>query len=128
MAVATGVPLQTEFEFALPKGYLDQNGALQRTGRMRLATAMDEIVPLRDPRVRNNQAYLTVAILTRVITKLGDLIEVNSNVVENLFTADLAYLQDFYRRINTNGSEQLTVTCPECSHAFPVEVNQPGEP
>src|SRR5215212_9777760 len=99
MAVATVVPLQTEFDFALPKGYVDAQGVLHRGGKMRLATAMDEIVPLRDPRVRNNQAYLTVAILTRVITHLGDLIEVNTNVVENLFTVDLAYLQDFYRRI-----------------------------
>src|SRR5215510_3522577 len=127
MAAATAAPIQTEFEFTLPKGYLDQKGALQRAGRMRLATAMDEIVPLRDPRVRNNQAYLTVAILTRVITKLGDLIEVNSNVVESLFAADLAYLQDLYRRINTNGTEQVTVTCPECSHEFPVEASAPGE-
>jgi hypothetical protein len=126
MAVATGVPLQTEFEFALPKGYLDPSGTVHREGRMRLATAMDEITPLRDPRVRNNEAYLTVAILTRVITKLGDLVEVNANVVENLFTVDLAYLQDFYRRINTNGTDQQTVTCPECSHAFPVEAASPG--
>src|SRR5688572_13901662 len=112
MAVATGVALQTEFEFTLPKGYLDSNGALHRAGKMRLANAMDEILPLRDPRVKNNSAYLTVAILTRVITSLGDLIEVNSNVVESMFTADLAHLQEFYRRINANGNDQLTVTCP----------------
>src|SRR5262245_904756 len=118
--------LQTEFEFTLPKGYVDSKGALHREGRMRLATAMDEIVPLRDPRVRNNQAYLTVVILTRVIVKLGDLAEVNTNVVENLFTADLAYLQDFYRRINDDGTDRLTVTCPECSHAFQVEAPEPG--
>ena len=128
MTAVKGSPVQTEFEFTLPKGYLDSNGALLREGRMRLATAMDEIVPLRDPRVRNNQAYLTVAILTRVITKLGDLVEVNSNVVENLFTVDLAYLQDFYRRINTNGSAQQTMTCPECSHEFAVEAAAPGGP
>ena len=128
MAVATGAALQTEFEFTLPKGYLDANGTLHRAGRMRLANAMDEIVPLRDPRVKNNQAYLTVAILTRVITKLGDLVEVNSNVVESLFTADLAYLQEFYRRINASGGDELTVTCPECQHQFAVEGDLPGEP
>src|SRR5262245_24117275 len=114
--VAASTPLQTEFEFVLPKGYADANGTVHREGRMRLATALDEILPLRDPRVRNNQAYLTVVILTRVITKLGDLVEVNTNTVENLFTADLAYLQDLYRRINSSGSEQLSVTCPDCGH------------
>jgi len=126
MAAAKGSPLQTEFDFTLPKGFIDSDGTLQRDGKMRLATAMDEIVPLRDPRVRNNQAYLTVAILTRVVTKLGNLVEVNSNVVESLFTADLAYLQDLYRRINSNGSEQLAVTCPECSHEFSVEAAAHG--
>ncbi len=119
-------PLQTEFEFTLPKGYTDSNGTLHYMGTMRLATAMDEIVPLRDPRVKNNQAYLTVVILTRVITKLGDLIEVNTNVVESLFTADLAYLQDFYHRINSDGNDSLSVTCPECSHTFQVETSTPG--
>src|SRR5262249_56011446 len=104
------------------KGSRAQKGALQRAGRMRLATAMDEIVPLRDPRVRNNQAYLTVAILTRVITKLGDLIEVDSNVVENLFTADLAYLQDLYRRINTDATQPLTVPRPRRTHPFPLPL------
>lgn len=125
--VAAKPPLQTEFEFTLPKGYVDSKGQLHREGRMRLATAIDEIVPLRDPRVKNNPAYLTVIILTRVMVKLGDLIEVNTNVVESLFTADLAYLQDFYRRINGDGSEPLTVTCPECNHTFPVEATGSGE-
>ena len=119
-------PLQTEFEFTLPKGYVDAQGTIHRTGIMRLATAMDEIAPLRDVRVRNNQAYLTVAILSRVITKLGDLAEVNTNVVESLFTADLAYLQDFYRQVNSEGSDQRTVTCPECGHSFQVQDGEPG--
>ena len=119
-------PLQTEFEFTLPKGYIDANGNVHRTGTMRLATAMDEIAPLRDVRVRNNQAYLTVAILTRVITKLGDLAEVNTNVVENLFTADVAYLQEFYRQINSEGTEPGEITCPQCGHTFRVEGSEPG--
>jgi hypothetical protein len=118
--------LQTEFEFMLPKGYIDSDGTVHRQGIMRLATAMDEIVPLRDPRVKNNQAYLTIIILSRVITKLGDLVEVNTDVVENLFTGDLAYLQDFYRRINSDGTDQLTVTCPQCNHTFQVEAGEPG--
>ncbi len=92
--------LQTEFEFTLPKGYLDEVGNVHRKGVMRLATAMDEIVPLRDPRVKSNPAYATVIILARVITKLGALEEVSPQVVEGFFACDLSYLQKFYRQIN----------------------------
>jgi len=119
-------PLQTEFPFTLPKGYVDAQGNIHREGTMRLATGMDEIAPLRDPRVKGNQAYLTIVILARVITRLGTLTEVNTNVVENLFTADLAYLQDFYRQINSAGDTLMAVTCPECNHAFQVEMREPG--
>jgi len=121
-----GTPLQTEFEFTLPKGYVDSSGTLHQQGSMRLATAMDEIVPMRDTRVKNNQAYLTVVILARVITKLGDLTEVDTDVVEHLFTSDMAYLQDFYRRINSDGTEQIAVTCPECHHQFQMEAAEAG--
>ncbi|MDX2228486.1 MAG: hypothetical protein NW220_02530 [Leptolyngbyaceae cyanobacterium bins.349] len=92
--------LQTEFEFTLPKGYLDEDGNLHRKGVMRLATAMDEIVPLRDPRVKSNPAYATVIILSRVITKLGALEDVSPHIVEGFFACDLSYLQKFYRQIN----------------------------
>jgi hypothetical protein len=92
--------MQTEFEFVLPKGYLDAQGNVHRRGMMRLSTAMDEIVPLRDPRVRANPAYATVIILARVITHLGALDEVNPTVIEGLFACDLNFLQQFYRRIN----------------------------
>ncbi|GAA6616007.1 hypothetical protein [Scytonema sp. NUACC26] len=91
---------QTEFEFTLPKGYLDPDGNLHRKGIMRLATAIDEISPLRDPRVKSNPAYATIIILSRVITCLGALSEVTPLVVENFFAQDLSYLQDFYRHIN----------------------------
>ena len=91
---------QTEFEFILPKGYLDPEGNLHRKGVMRLAKAMDEIVPLRDPRVKSNPAYSTVIILSRVITRLGALDEVTPAVIENLFACDLNYLHQFYRQIN----------------------------
>jgi len=100
---AGGGGLQTEFEFTLPRGYVDGNGTLHKKGRMRLATAMDEIAPLRDPRVRSNQAYLVIILLSRVITQLGTVDVIDTGVVENLFSADLAYLQDFYRRINEVG-------------------------
>ncbi|HLO85207.1 MAG TPA: hypothetical protein VK203_09380 [Nostocaceae cyanobacterium] len=98
--------LQTEFEFTLPKGYLDGDGNLHRKGVMRLSRAMDEIVPLRDPRVKTNPAYATVIILSRVITKLGALDEVTPAVVENLFACDLSYLQQFYRQINELQEEE----------------------
>ncbi|HEY9603794.1 MAG TPA: hypothetical protein V6C85_19420 [Allocoleopsis sp.] len=92
--------VQTEFEFTLPKGYLDDEGNLHRKGVMRLARAIDEIVPLRDPRVKSNPAYATVIILSRVITRLGALDEVTPLVVEQFFACDLNYLQKFYRQIN----------------------------
>jgi hypothetical protein len=92
--------IETEFEFTLPKGYLDDEGNLHRKGVMRLARAMDEIVPLRDPRVKTNPAYATVIILSRVITRLGALEEVTPLVVERFFACDLNYLQKFYRQIN----------------------------
>ncbi len=92
--------METEFEFTLPKGYLDEEGNVHQQGVMRLSRAIDEIVPLRDPRVQANPAYATVIILARVITQLGSLQEVSPAVIENLFAVDLAYLQDFYREIN----------------------------
>jgi hypothetical protein len=92
--------LQTEFEFTLPKGYLDEQGNLHRTGIMRLARAIDEVGAMRDPRVKANLAYSTVIILSRVITHLGALEEINPTVIEGLFAGDLDYLQKFYRQIN----------------------------
>jgi hypothetical protein len=92
--------IQTEFEFTLPKGYVDSDGNLHRKGVMRLSRAIDEITPMRDPRVRSNPAYATVIILARVITKLGGLEEITTTVIENLFASDLSYLQKFYRQIN----------------------------
>ena len=119
--------LQTEFEFTLPRGYVDSEGNLHKQGTMRLATAMDEIVPLRDLRVKSNQGYLAVILLSRVITRLGNLREINTGVIENLFSADFAYLQDFYHQINQNGSSRVSVTCPECSKTVEVDLGHLGE-
>jgi hypothetical protein len=118
--------LQTEFEFTLPRGYVDREGNVHKKGVMRLATAMDEIAPLRDPRVAGNQAYLAVILLSRVITRLGSLPDINTGVIEKMFSADFNYLQEFYRRINEDGTSKIAVTCPSCSHKFEAETNQPG--
>ena len=99
-AKGAGAGLQTEFDFTLPRGYVDGNGEVHKKGRMRMATAMDEIAPLRDPRVRANQAYLVIILLARVVTKLGTVEVIDTGVIENLFSADLAYLQNFYQSIN----------------------------
>lgn len=92
--------LQTEFAFTLPKGYVDAGGTLHREGVMRLATARDELEPQRDVRVKSNEAYATVVVLSRVVTKLGTLQQVPPRVIEELFVSDFGYLQDFYRIIN----------------------------
>src|SRR5512136_484121 len=118
--------LQTEFSFTLPKGYIDPEGNVHREGTMRMATAMDEIVPMRDPRVKANEAYLTVMLLSRVITRLGTLRQVNTGVIEGLFAADLSYLQDLYRQINENAPTQVEVVCPDCQHHFFWEPPLPG--
>jgi len=114
--------LQTEFAFVLPRGYVDTNGTLHREGTMRLARARDEIYPQSDAKVRENPSYLTVLLLTRTITKLGTLPEVDQWVVESLFASDLAFLQDLYRRINQEGHTQAAVTCPHCSTEFTVDI------
>lgn len=96
---------QTEVEFTLPKGFLDEHGVLHRRGTMRLATAADEILPLRDPRVQQNEAYLAVIVLARVIVRLGSLPDVNTGVIEGLYASDLAYLQRLYERFNAAEDE-----------------------
>lgn len=117
---------QTEFAFTLPVGYTDQDGVTHRNGVMRMATAMDEIAPLRDLRVRSNQAYLAVVLLSRVVVKLGTLPQVSTNVIENLFVADLAYLQALYRQINEDGKSLIVMTCPECKANYEVDLTELG--
>lgn len=119
--------VQTEFPFTLPHGYLDSEGNLHREGVMRMATAYDEIAPLKDSRVRTNPGYLVLILLSRVVTKLGELELINPKVMESLFAGDLAYLQDLYQRINHNGHNRLAVTCPHCQEAFEVELESQGE-
>jgi hypothetical protein len=117
---------QTEYEFTLPLGYVDASGNLHRDGIMRLATAADEILPLKDPRVQANEAYLILILLSRVVTRLGSLPQINPKIIEGLYSADLAFLQEFYNRINRNGHAATEAQCPKCSHEFAVEMSAPG--
>ncbi|GAB1718652.1 MAG: hypothetical protein NTAFB09_03830 [Nitrosospira sp.] len=120
--------LQTEFDFTLPHGYVDAEGNIHKKGVMRLATANDEIAPMKDPRVQSNPGYLAIILLSRVIRRLGDLPQVNPRVIEEMFAADFAFLEEMYRRINANGHNRIAVACPECSANFQVEVQSSGEP
>jgi hypothetical protein len=118
--------LQTEYAFTLPRGYVDGEGNVHRQGVMRLATAMDEIAPLRDVRVGANQAYLTIILLSRVVVRLGSMNQINTNIIENLFAADLAYLQTFYRQINEEGTTILKRRCPACGQEIEVDLADLG--
>src|SRR3954447_2695428 len=95
--------MQTEFAFTLPQGYVDETGTVHREGVMRLATARDEIEPMRDVQVRQNEAYLAVLLLSRVITRIGTVTDIDPDVVEGLYAADFDHLQRLYERINTDG-------------------------
>ena len=109
---------QTEYEFTLPCGYLDAEGTLHREGVMRRATAADEILPLKDPRVQKNPAYMAVLLLSRVVTRLGGVAQINPKVVEDLYATDLAYLQDLYNEVNRVDEAGAAVMCPQCQHEF----------
>jgi hypothetical protein len=117
---------QTEVDFTLPFGFLDPEGSLHRDGTMRLATAADEILPLKDPRVQQNPAYLLVILLSRVVTRLGSVGQVTPKVIEGLYSADLAHLQALYNRVNRLDDALPPATCPNCQHAFQMELAAPG--
>jgi hypothetical protein len=116
--------MQTEIEFTLPRGYVDSGGTVHRGGTMRLATARDEIEPLREVEVRQNGAYLTVLLLARTVTRLGTITDVTPALVENLYAADFDHLQKLYERINSDGESVGIVNCPECSHRFEVDLTE----
>lgn len=114
--------LQTEFEFTLPRGLLDTSSKLHREGRMRLATALDEIQSVADPRVQANEAYLPLVLLSRVVTQLGELPAVTAEILEGLFASDLAYLEDLYERLNSSERVMVGAVCPHCSTQFKLQV------
>lgn len=115
--------METIYEFRLPKGYMDSNGELHRRGKMRLATAGDEISAARDPRVVGNEAYITIVLLSKVITELENVEMVTPTIIERFFTADLAYLQDMYQKINDIEIPKMEAVCPECGRRFSVPIN-----
>ncbi|MFF2752092.1 hypothetical protein ACFVVA_41975 [Kitasatospora sp. NPDC058048] len=123
-AAATGT-LVTEYAFTLPRGLVDDSGAVHRDGRMRLATARDELAPLVDQRVRDNPAYLGIVLLSLVVTELGSRTAVRPEDIERLFAEDLAYLQELYQRIN--GDTGRVVTCPGCGTRIATGGGAPGE-
>lgn len=120
--------MQTIYEFDLPKGYIDSAGDVHKKGKMRLATAGDEISATRDPRVLSNASYLTIVVLSKVVTEIEGLEVVNPTVIERLFTADLAFLQDMYQRINDVEPPTIKMVCPECGHQCeqPLNFTQEG--
>ena len=122
MTTSSSPGLQTEYDFLLPRGYVDRRGRTHREGTMRLATARDEIAPQADPRVRDNPAYLTVLLLTRTVTRIKGVETVDTEVIEDLFAADLAFLQDLYRRINQRGDTPTDLHCPSCGHGFAADI------
>src|SRR4051794_23673033 len=116
--------MQTEIAFTLPRGYLDAAGKVHREGTMRLATARDEIEPLREAEVRQNQAYLAVLLLSRTVTRIGDVTQVTPDLIEGLFAADFDHLQRLYERVNSDGEAVGVVSCPECAHEFEIDLTE----
>lgn len=116
--------MRTEIAFTLPRGYVDPFGATHREGLMRLATARDEIEPLRDPAVRDNEAYLGVLLLARVVTRIGEVTEIGPEQIEGLFAADFDHLQRLYQRLNTDGEAVGAVSCPACGHHYEVDLTE----
>jgi len=116
--------MQTEIAFNLPRGFVDQTGTVHREGTMRLATARDEIEPLREVEVRQNQAYLSVLLLARTVTRIGGITDITPELIEGLFAADFDHLQRLYERVNSDGEAVGVVSCPSCAHEFEVDLTE----
>lgn len=115
--------IQTEYEFTLPKGYVDEQGTLHRRGTMRLATALDEIEALRNPGSKNNPEYQSVILLSRVVSKLEGIDEISPELIGRLFTPDFTYLQNMYETVNKAEDPIIRVQCPHCGKTFTDTLN-----
>ena len=124
MSAVGPTTLRTEYAFTLPQGFVDDQGALHRDGTMRLATARDEIEPMRDVAVRQNEAYLTVLLLARTVTRIGEFTEISPELIEGLFASDFDHLQRLYERINSDGEAVGVVACPACAQQFEVDLTE----
>ena len=118
--------MKTEFGFTLPRGYVDEGGVVHRDGVMRLATARDEVEPLQDPRTLANSMYLSIALLSRVVTRLGPVSPVTPQVIQNLFASDFAFLQEMYLRLN-EGTHHVETQCPSCGTRFALDLMGDGD-
>jgi len=114
--------LQTEFAFTLPCGYVDGEGTLHRDGVMRLSTAKDELEATREAQGTGREAYLSLLLLSRVITRLGSLASVSPTALERLFSADFVYLQNLFVQLNDVGAASLETQCPQCGARFAVSL------
>lgn len=119
--------LTTTFDFILPRGLLDSAGNLHRRGNMRLATAKDEVIVQKNKAAQDNEVSAAIVMLSQVIIRLGDLVQVSPELLENLFSRDLAYLREFYNRVNQQGNAQIDTQCPNCNHEFSTEFVMAGE-
>ncbi|MEO0985388.1 MAG: phage tail assembly protein [Cyanobacteria bacterium J06639_14] len=119
--------LTTEFVFSLPRGFMDEAGQLHREGTMRLATARDELMLQKDPRVQAQSTYGILLLLSQVIVRLGTLNTVTPADLECLFTQDFAYLREFYNRVNQQGHTTIATQCPQCAATFETELPLAGE-
>lgn len=115
--------METVFDFTLPKGLVDSAGQVHKKGKMRLATARDEISATRDPRVLTNPSYLTIVVLSQVITQIEGIEAITANLIEGLFTADLAFLQDMYQKINDVEPPKMKMVCPHCGEMVEAPIN-----
>lgn len=118
--------LETEREFTLPCGVVDDQGTLHRHGVMRMATALDEVEAMQDARVRANVAYLSILLLSRVVTRLGAMSTITPAVIERLFTRDFVYLQELFVGLNDGGESAAETQCPTCGTRFSVDLSQHG--
>jgi hypothetical protein len=125
--IGENLMMTTEFDFILPRGYVDKEGTVHRAGKMRLATAFDEIAPMKDPRVQANVGYTVIIVMSRVVTQLGTLPMINTKIIEGLFSTDLAYLKALYDRVNGYGGQQKKVICPHCKTGFDAEIGPDEE-